>query len=56
MAALYSHCLRIYTERAAAALGFGIGAIGRQVIEWKSSLMFLTPVTTVERQEFAAAC
>ena len=31
-------------------------AIGRQVIEWKSSLMFLTPVTTVERQEFAAAC
>jgi hypothetical protein len=55
-AALYSHCPRIYTERAAAALGFGIGTVGRQGIELKASLMFLAPVTTVERQEFAAAC
>ena len=33
-----------------------IGTVGWKVIELKASLMFLAPVTTVERQEFAAAC
>ena len=32
------------SQRAAAALGLGIGTVG-QVIDWKASLMFLAPVT-----------